>query len=99
MDLSKIPLFEAMSKRMAWLSERQTVLAENVANSDTPGYAGRDLKPLDFSNMVANAVNRVTLTTTQPAHIASRRETTSTEETTDDTERTSAATAYRSRIR
>lgn len=86
MDLSKIPLFEAMSKRMAWLSERQTVLAENVANSDMPGYAARDLKPLDFHNMVTNAVKQVSLTTTQPGHIAVKSETTSAMETTSTTE-------------
>ena len=37
MDIGHIPLFAAFSKRMAWLTQRQTVLAENVANANTPG--------------------------------------------------------------
>ena len=53
MDLSKIPIFEAIAKRMSWLGERQTVLAQNVANADTPGFAARDLKAPDFSRLMA----------------------------------------------
>jgi flagellar basal-body rod protein FlgB len=55
MDFSGIPLFRAISKRMAWLGERQQVLAQNVSNADTPGYVARDLKPLSFRDMVAGA--------------------------------------------
>jgi flagellar basal-body rod protein FlgB len=54
MNLSKLPLFSMISQRIGWLSERQKVLAENVANVDTPNYKARDLKPLDFAAM-ANA--------------------------------------------
>ena len=38
MDLRNIPIFGAISRRMAGLNERQQVLAQNIANSDTPGY-------------------------------------------------------------
>lgn len=55
MDIGHIPLFAAFSKRMAWLTQRQTVLAENVANANTPGYLAKDLKPLDFKSLVGNA--------------------------------------------
>ena len=34
--------------RMQWHQERQRLLAENVANADTPNYRPRDLAPLDF---------------------------------------------------
>ena len=53
MDLNGIPLFSLISGRMSWLSARQSVLAENVANGDTPNYVARDLKPLDFQNMLS----------------------------------------------
>lgn len=46
MALSDIALFGALKTRMTWLQTRQTLLAENVANADTPGYAARDLKPM-----------------------------------------------------
>jgi len=37
---------------MGYLSERQRVVAQNVANSNTPGYAPRDLKPFSFQASV-----------------------------------------------
>jgi flagellar basal-body rod protein FlgB len=55
MNLSKLPLFSMISQRIGWLSERQKVLAENVANADTPNYKARDLKPLDFAAMASAA--------------------------------------------
>ena len=69
MDLSRIPLFAAITKRMGWLGERQAVLAENVANADTPGYASKDVKPLDFAKLVAGTAHRLPLATTQTRHI------------------------------
>ncbi len=55
MDLNKLPLFSLMAQRLGWLSERQRVLAENVANADTPGYQARDVKPLDFAKALSGA--------------------------------------------
>ncbi len=81
MDLAQVPLFEALTKRMAWLSDRQTVIAENVANADTPGYVAHDLKPLDFRSMLRQTTSHVALSTTQPGHIAAVRDATATEET------------------
>ena len=49
MTLDQIPLFAMLKSRMGYLSERQTVISENVANSDTPGYTPRDLKPFKIS--------------------------------------------------
>jgi len=74
MDLSQVPLFSVLVKRMAWLTDRQSVLAENVANADTPGYVARDLRPEDFRKLLAPASSQVTLATTQPGHIASARD-------------------------
>ena len=38
MDLNSIPLMSMLAKRMAWLNQRQSVLAQNVANVNTPNY-------------------------------------------------------------
>jgi flagellar basal-body rod protein FlgB len=81
MDLAQIPLFDALVKRMAWLGDRQTVIAENVANADTPGYVAHDLKPLDFASMLRQSTSHVALATTQPNHISVAHDVTSTEET------------------
>ena len=70
MDLSKIPLLNLLSKRMSWLQARQGVLAQNVANSDTPGYQARDLKPFDFRRELLQAGERLEAARTQPMHLA-----------------------------
>lgn len=48
MDVFGIPVLDQLRQKMAWLSQRQSVLADNVANADTPGFTARDLKPIDF---------------------------------------------------
>lgn len=55
MDLNKIPVMAAMVKKMGWLSRKQQVIAENVANADTPGYIAQKLKPQDFSGLLDRA--------------------------------------------
>ena len=52
MNLDKIPIFAALTEKMKWLTARQNVLAQNIANSDTPNYRARDLKPLEFREMI-----------------------------------------------
>ena len=47
MGLSQISLFSALADKMRWHSMRQSLLAENVANAETPGYKGNDLKPFE----------------------------------------------------
>lgn len=37
---------------MKWHQTRQTLLAENVANAETPDYRGRDLKKFTFADHV-----------------------------------------------
>lgn len=36
MDLTNLKLFQMATKRMNWLSKLRQVLAQNIANSDTP---------------------------------------------------------------
>ncbi len=73
MDLTKLPLFAMMTRRMAWLGQRQQVLAQNIANADTPNYKPRDLKPLDFKSMVRTRLAAVRPRATAPAHLAGAR--------------------------
>ena len=68
MDLSKIPLFEMLTRRMSWLSQRQEVLAHNIANADTPDFAARDLEPLDFRRALHDA-GPATPARTHAAHL------------------------------
>jgi len=52
-------LFALAARRLAWLDQRQTVLARNVANTDTPGYTPRDIAP--FAATLADAPFAATL--------------------------------------
>jgi len=69
MDLSKIPLLEAITRRMSWLGERQSVLAQNVANADTPGYTARDVKAPSFAELVGGTPQKLPMAVTSPGHI------------------------------
>jgi len=68
MPISEIPLFSMLRTRMQWHQERQKVLAENVANADTPNFRTRDLRALDFGSQV-QAAGQVRVASTNPAHI------------------------------
>lgn len=48
MNIGDIPLFSMLRNRLGYLSERQSVVAENIANSNTPGFVARDMKPFSF---------------------------------------------------
>ena len=41
--MDSLYIFGLASQRTAYLAQRQTVVAENVANVDTPGYTSKDL--------------------------------------------------------
>ena len=68
MGLQSSTLFGMLHERINWLSQRQRVLAQNVANADTPDYTAKDLKPLDFRQTRRNETNRLALDRTDVAH-------------------------------
>ena len=71
MAISDLPIFSMLRTRMNWHQERQRLLAENVANADTPNYRPRDLAPLDFGKQVQQASGQLQLALTAPAHLSS----------------------------
>lgn len=73
MDLSKLAIFNMASKRMDWLNQRQKVLAQNVANSDTPKFVPHDLKPQRFGSAMAREVRQANMTTTNSGHLEPTR--------------------------
>lgn len=73
MAITDIPILQMLRTRLQWSQERQRVLAENVANSDTPSYRARDLAPPKFeapSQLAPTTVSSVSLTRTENGHIA-----------------------------
>ncbi len=80
MNIADIPLFSMLKGRLGYLSERERIVAQNVANSDTPGYRSGDLKPFTFH--VAGAGGQMAPTaSTQAVTQAGHMQATSTRKT------------------
>lgn len=56
MDLSNIGFFKAISAKMDWLTQRQQVVAQNIANADTPDFKALDITPFSFKQTAATAM-------------------------------------------
>ena len=71
MTTQNIGLFKALNAKMHYLDTRQKVLAQNVANADTPGYVPKDLTKVDFGRVLEKVSkdNNVQVDTTNPMHM------------------------------
>jgi flagellar basal-body rod protein FlgB len=70
MDLNQIPLFAMLKGKLSYTSQRQRLIAENVANADVPNYAPRDLKPFTFDQTMRAGADAVSMVRTAGAHMA-----------------------------
>ncbi|MCF8474272.1 MAG: flagellar basal body rod protein FlgB [Emcibacter sp.] len=72
MDLKSISLFSSLSQKMDWLTERQKVLAQNIANANTPGYVPKDLKKISFKAHLdqSNSAGGVRMLATEGGHMS-----------------------------
>ncbi len=52
MEPARSDIFGLAEQRLRWLDQRQTVLAQNIANADSPNYAARDVVP--FRSVLAS---------------------------------------------
>jgi|SRR5690349_7956740 flagellar basal-body rod protein FlgB len=72
MAITDIPILSMLRTRLDWAQARQRVLAENVANSDTPHFRAHDLAPLKLDEPAAGApqmVASLSLTRTDSGHL------------------------------
>jgi flagellar basal-body rod protein FlgB len=72
MDPSSIPLFDLAQQRLAWTDRRQEVLAQNIANLNTPHWQAKDLKP--FAQALAG-IAAPAMARTDPGHLAGTQDT------------------------
>lgn len=75
MNPTNAPLFKLLSARMGWLAQRQAVLAQNIANADTPDYRPRDLREKDFHQLAkgfAGRPSRLSVERTSPSHMGGK---------------------------
>jgi len=75
MPISNIPIFSVLRTKMQWHQERQRLLAENVANTDTAGFRPRDLAPPKLESPQP-ATGALALARSSHAHLASASGTT-----------------------
>jgi flagellar basal-body rod protein FlgB len=70
MSINDIPALAALRTKMQWHQERQRVLADNVANSDTPNFKPRDLvdPKIDLTGASAS-VGALQMVRTSTSHI------------------------------
>ena len=59
-------VIDLAARQSSWLLSRENLVAQNVANANTPGYKTADLTPFEASLQTAS----LQLTTTSPMHIS-----------------------------
>lgn len=70
MEFGKIPLFDLVKQRLAWLGQRHEVISQNIANTDTPAFKAHDLKPFKFEDVLREQTRRpVNMAVTQVNHL------------------------------
>lgn len=52
-----LTLFNMLDAKMAYVSERQNVLARNISMADMPGYRAQDVERPDFKQMLQGAAS------------------------------------------
>lgn len=73
MDFANIPVVNLMRHKLSFLSARQSVLSQNIANADTPGYKAKDLKQPDFGAELAKSSGRLAMTASSAHHFQSQQ--------------------------
>lgn len=68
MDIGKLGMFANLKEKMDWLTQRQEVIAQNIANSDTPHYRANDLKEFDPKNIGRDRQFILAMQATTPGH-------------------------------
>lgn len=67
MAITSLPLVSMLRDRMQWHQARQKVLAENVANANTPGFQPKDLRAPASAAQAQAAASA--LQRTHPGHL------------------------------
>ncbi len=68
MDLSQTTLIKMAREKMSWLGQRQAVLAQNIANANTPGYRSKELQAIEFDREL-RALAPVRMAATSGKHL------------------------------
>lgn len=69
MELGKLTLFDVVKKRLAWLGQRQEVISQNIANSDTPNYKAKEIQPFQFKELLRRENSGLNMSVTEVSHL------------------------------
>lgn len=64
---SSLGILDILTQKLSYLNQKQGVLSENIANTDTPGYKQLELKPFSFGDAMKQA--NMGMSVTDPRHI------------------------------
>ncbi|MGE3066419.1 MAG: flagellar basal body rod protein FlgB [Hyphomicrobiaceae bacterium] len=64
--MTPIHLFSLASQYNKWLTVRQSAVASNIANANTPGFKAQDVQPFESVLDQAN----LAMASTQPGHVS-----------------------------
>ena len=73
MDFKNIALFGGMKKRLAWLTQRQETLSQNIANADSPKFKAKDVEPFKFKELIRRENSQLTMARTSSSHAEGQR--------------------------
>lgn len=73
MDPTNLTAFRVMKARLQYLGQRQEVLAQNIANSDTPNFAPAELQPFTFRMAMGQTGRHLNPVQTQSGHLQAPR--------------------------
>ncbi|TIT94812.1 MAG: flagellar basal body rod protein FlgB, partial [Mesorhizobium sp.] len=63
--MEPVNLFDLATRQSQWLAVRQSAIASNIANANTPGYTANDVEP--FEKVLDRTA--VTLKATEAGHL------------------------------
>jgi flagellar basal-body rod protein FlgB len=66
--MEPIQLFQVASKQAQYLTFRESVIAGNVANANTPGFTSKDVEPFSDVLEQTTASSNLNMVSTNPAH-------------------------------
>ena len=73
MATQSLGLFQALGAKMNYDTQRQKILAQNIANANTPDYKPNDLEKVNFAavlkNLTGDSAAQLTPTTTSAMHL------------------------------
>jgi len=69
MTIQNTSIMGMITGKMNYLTQRQKVLSQNIANADTPNYRAKDLKPFHFEKLQKDVSSSIQVATTSASHI------------------------------